>query len=208
MAQNILTEVDQGVGIVTLNRPERQNTLDIVVATELMQALARMGADPAVRVVVLSSTGKHFCAGSAQDRPMAERLDEMLDWLARLPKPTVARIQGPVGGSGAGLVAACDIAVASFDARFALSEGTPGTSPPALPHLIAAIGERRARRYLLTGESLSASEAYRIGLVHEIVPDEEGLDLAVGQIVDALLGNNADAMAESKRLIAALSGRD
>lgn len=204
MAQNILTEVDQGVGIVTLNRPERLNALDDDTVVELMQALARMGADPAVRVVVLSSTGRHFCAGSAQDRPMADNLGEMLDWLARLPKPTVARIQGPASGNGAGLVAACDIAIATFDARFALSEGTP---PAALPHLIAAVGERPARRYLLTGESLSASEAYRIGLVHEIVPDEEGLDLAIGQIIDALLSNDADAMSECKRLIAALSGR-
>lgn len=203
MAQNILTEVDQGIGIVTLNRPERENTLDVVVVTELMQALARMGADPAVRVIVLSSTGKGFCTGNAQDRPMASNLGEMLDWLARLPKPTVARIQGPAIGDGAGLVAACDIAIASFDACFTLSGSAAGT----LPHLIAAVGERWARRYLLTGESLSASEAYRIGLVHEIVPDEAGLDLAVGQIVDALLGNDAEAMSESKRLIAALSAR-
>ena len=200
MAQNILTETDGNVGIVTLNRPERGNALDDPTVIDLMQALARMGADPAVRVVVLSGTGRIFCAGSPEESPDAGKLAEMLEWMARLGKPTVARVHGVVEGEGIGLVAACDVAIAAFDAEFMFS----GAAPAVIPQAVAAIGERHARRYLLTGERFSASEAYRIGLVHEIVPDEESLDAAIGEIVESLLRRDPQAAADCKARIGAL----
>jgi methylglutaconyl-CoA hydratase len=113
----------------------------------------------------------------------------MLRRLAQCPKPTVARVQGPAYGGGVGLVACCDVAIATFDAQFALTEVKLGIIPAVIsPHVIAAIGERYARRYMLTAERFSAAEAYRIGLLHEMVTDDAALDEAVGEVIDALLG--------------------
>lgn len=221
MYQNLVTEIDQGVGIVTLSRPDRHNAFDDVTIVELLQAFAQMEADASVRVVVVSSTGKSFCAGAdltwmqraagygaAENLRDAKVLAEMLRKLANLGKPTVARVQGPAYGGGLGLVAACDIAIATFDARFALSEVKLGLIPATIaPHVIAAVGVRHARRYMLTAEPFSAAEAYRIGLIHEMAADEAGLDQAVGQLVDALLKNAPRAMGECKELIRAVAGR-
>jgi methylglutaconyl-CoA hydratase len=221
MYQNIVTEIDHAVGIVTLSRPDRHNAFDDITVVELLQALAEMEANAAVRVVVVSSAGKSFCAGAdltwmqraagygaAENLRDAKVLAEMLRKLSRLPKPTVARVQGSAYGGGLGLLAACDIAIATFDAQFALSEVKLGMIPATIaPHVIAAIGERHARRYMLTAELFSAAEAYRIGLIHEMVADEAGLDQAVGQVVDALLNNGPRAMAECKELIRAVAGK-
>jgi len=221
MDQSILTEIDLGVGIITLNRPERHNAFDDALIGELSAAIDRMAADPAVRVLVISSTGKSFCAGADLNwmkRAAAYSSDEnlrdarvlagMLRKLAQCPKPTVARIQGPAYGGGVGLVACCDVAIATFDAQFSLTEVKLGLIPAVIsPHVIAAIGERYARRYMLTAERFSAAEAYRIGLLHELVTDDAALDEAVGEIVDALLNNAPGAMAECKQLITAVAWR-
>ena len=221
MYENILTEVSKGVGIITLNRPERHNAFDDKMVGELIAAFAAMEADAKVRVLVISSTGKSFCAGAdlnwmkrAADYTPEESLEdaralaEMLRCLAQMGKPTVARVQGPAYGGGVGLVAACDVAIATYEAQFTLSEVKLGIIPAVIsPHVIAAIGERYARRYMLTAERFAAAEAYRIGLVHEIVPDEASLDEAVGEIVDTLLKNAPGALAACKALIRAVSGK-
>jgi methylglutaconyl-CoA hydratase len=219
MYNNIITEVDIGVGIITLNRPERHNAFDDALIAELSTAIERMGADPAVRVLVLSSTGKSFCAGAdlnwmkraadyshPENLRDARALAEMLRRLSHCPKPTVARIQGAAFGGGVGLVACCDVAIGTIDAEFALTEVKLGLIPAVIsPHVVAAIGERYARRYMLTAERFSAAEAYRIGLLHELVTDAEALDEAVGEIVEALLNNAPGAMAECKALISAVA---
>jgi len=219
MYNNILTEIDIGVGIITLNRPERHNAFDDGLIAELSAAIDLMAAEPAVRVMVISSTGKSFCAGadlnwmkraaaySAEENLRDSRaLAEMLRKLAQCPKPTIARVQGPAYGGGVGLVACCDVAIGTFDVEFSLTEVKLGLIPAVIsPHVIAAIGERYARRYMLTAERFSAAEAYRIGLLHEMVADDEGLDEAVGEIVEALLKNGPRAMAECKALIAAVA---
>ncbi|MDP3513764.1 MAG: enoyl-CoA hydratase/isomerase family protein [Sulfuritalea sp.] len=219
MYNNIITETDLGVGIITLNRPERHNAFDDALIVELSDAIDRMAADPAVRVLVISSTGKSFCAGAdlnwmkraagyGNDENLRDSraLAEMLRKLAQCPKPTMARIQGPAYGGGVGLVACCDVAIATFEAQFALTEVKLGLIPAVIsPHVIAAIGERYARRYMLTAERFSAAEAYRIGLLHEIVTDVAALDEAVGEIVDALLNNGPHALAECKQLITAVA---
>jgi len=218
--QNILTEIDGGVGIVTLNRADRHNAFDDVTILELIEALGAMEADPAVRVVVLSSTGKSFSAGAdlnwmkraADQEPEenlrdARNLAEMLRRIAELSKPTIARVQGPAYGGGVGVIAACDVAIATFGAQFALTEVKLGIIPSAIsPHVIAAIGARYARRYMLTAERFSAAEGYRIGLVHEMVADADALDAAVGEIVDSLLKNGPQAIAACKSLIGAIAG--
>ncbi len=221
MSETILTEIDHGVGIITLNRAERHNAFDDVLIQDLSTALVQMDTDSDVRVIVLSSTGKSFCAGAdlnwmkraagynaEETQRDALGLAGMLRMLNEMKKPTVARVQGPAYGGGVGLVAACDIAIAAFDAQFALTEAKLGIIPAVIsPYVIAAIGERKARRYMLTAERFSAAEAYRIGLVHEIVPGEAELDEAVGEIVDALLANGPRALGECKALIKAVANR-
>jgi len=215
MFKTILTEVDADVGIITLNRPERHNAFDDILIHELIGAVAAMEADDAVRVLVISSTGKSFSAGAdlnwmrraaaySVDESMtdARALAEMLRTLAQMNKPTLARVQGSAFGGGVGLVAACDIAIATFDAQFSFPEVKLGIIPSVIsPHVISAIGERHTRRYMLTAERFAAAEAYRIGLVHEIVADEEALDAAIGEIVLALLKNGPKAIGECKALI-------
>jgi methylglutaconyl-CoA hydratase len=219
MYQSILTEIDAGVGIITLNRPERHNAFDDAMIGELSEAIGQMATDPAVRVLVISSTGKSFCAGadlnwmkraaafgSEENLRDSRTLAEMLRRLAQCPKPTIARVQGPAYGGGVGLVACCDVAIATFDTQFMLTEVKLGLIPAVIgPHVIAALGERHARRYMLTAERFSAAEAYRLGLLHEIVADDVALDEAVGQIVDALMNNGPGALAECKQLISAVA---
>jgi methylglutaconyl-CoA hydratase len=119
--------------------------------------------------------------------------------LNQLSKPTIARVQGPAYGGGVGLIAACDIAVGTYDAVFSLSEVKLGIVPAVIsPYVIAAIGERYSRRYMLTAERFSAAEAYRIGLLHEVVPGEEQLDEAIAELLDSLLANGPRAQAECK----------
>ncbi len=221
MYQSIITEVDDTIGLLTLNKPERHNALDETLVGELSSALLALEADPRVRVVVLSATGKIFCAGNdvawtrrsaangAQDKQHDEDLlGHLMLTLNNLSKPTLARVQGAALGSGVGLVAACDIAVANYDCQFALTEVRFDAVPAMIcPFILAAIGERHARRYLLTTERFSAAEAYRIGLVHEIVPDEEQLDEAIGEIVDKLLKNGQQALGACKSLIRRVAGR-
>jgi len=219
--QNILTEIDAGVGIVTLNRPERHNAFDDAMIAELADAMQHMAEDPAVRLVVISSTGKSFCAGAdlnwmqraagyslEENQRDAGELAEMLLRVSECPKPVLARVQGPAYGGGVGLVAACDMAVATFETRFALTEVKLGLIPAVIsPHVIAAIGERYARRYMLTAEAFSAGEAYRIGLIHEMVGDAAALDAVIAEWVEALLKNGPQAIAECKSLIRSVANR-
>lgn len=219
--QNILTELDHGVGIITLNRPDRHNAIDGLLVAELIAALAEMAADTNVRVLILSSVGSSFCAGAdakwllhsalkseTDNLGDARAVASLLRALAECPKPTVARIQGSVLGAGLGLVAACDIAIATFDAEFALNETQRGLVPGVTaPYVMNAIGARHARRYMLTAERFSASEAYRLGLVHEIVADTAALDGALADLIDALLANGPAALAECKSALAMMQNR-
>jgi len=219
--QSILTEVDGAVGILTLNKAERHNAFDEVLIAEITAGLRELEADPRVRAVVLSSTGKSFCAGAdlnwmkraagytpEENLTDARKLAELLRTLNELAKPTIARVQGPAYGGGVGLIAACDIAVATYDALFALTEVKLGILPAVIsPYVLAAIGERYGRRYMLSAERFSAAEAYRIGLLHEIVPGEEQLDEALGEIIDSLLKNGPQAQAECKALIRVVAGQ-
>jgi len=218
--QSIITEVDLDVGILTLNRPERHNAFDDVLIGEMTAGLRELEADPGVRVVVLSSTGKSFCAGAdlnwmkraagyspEENLRDAQQLATLMSALNELGKPTIARVQGPAFGGGVGLIAACDVAVATYDAQFALTEVRLGIVPAVIsPYVLSAIGERYSRRYMLSAERFSASEAYRIGLLHEIVPGEEQLDEAIAEILDTLLKNGPAAQAECKALIRAVAG--
>lgn len=215
MVNGLLTEVDGPVGIITLNRPEQYNAFDVALLKELRASIARMNDDATIEVLVVSGTGQSFCSGAiagllegpapgTADAPHSPALQDMLHALEHAAKPVVARVHGAAYGVGAALVATCDIAIATFDTQFTLNE-IHHAIPPALvsAQFVRAIGERHTRRYMLSGESFAAAEAYRIGLVHEIVPDAHALDDAVGEIVDTLLRNGRQTLAECKRAILA-----
>lgn len=221
MYQSIITEIDQSVGILTLNRPDRHNALDDTLIDEIPRGLLELAINPGVRCIVLSSTGKTFCAGadinwlkhSTSDSPddlaeEAHRLARVFTTLHELSKPTIARVQGPAYGGAVGLIAACDIAVATYDVQFALTDVKLGQVPAIVsPYVIEAIGARHARRYMLTAERFSAAEAYRLGLVHEVVPGDEQLDEAIAELIDSLMKNGPDAQAECKALLRAIAGQ-
>ena len=221
MYSTLLTEIDEAIGLITLNRPERQNALDATLVAELIDALLEFQARPAVRVVVLSASGLAFCAGidpawlrhsEAQGEAAGMRderlLAQLLTTLNELPKPTLARVQGPAYGAGIGLIAACDLAVASEEANFLFNDIRQGRiAASSAPFFLAAVGARQGRRYLLGGERFSAIEAYRIGLLHEVVPGTDELDAALGALIEPLLRGAPQAQAETKALLQTLAGQ-
>jgi methylglutaconyl-CoA hydratase len=183
-------------------------------------ALKGLEEDERVRVVVLAAEGKSFSAGADLNwmRAMAgytqeenlrdsQALAELLRTLNFLAKPTIALVQGAAFGGGVGLVAACDIAIASDEATFALTEVKLGLIPSVIsPYVVAAIGQRAARRYLLTGERFSAETAYYLGLVHRIVPPHH-LEDAGADMARTLMQNGPEAVSACKELIFAVSQR-
>ncbi|MDX1711326.1 MAG: enoyl-CoA hydratase/isomerase family protein [Rhodovibrionaceae bacterium] len=211
---------DDGVARITLTRPEVHNAFNEVLIERLTTALKGLESDARVRAVVLAAEGRSFSAGAdlnwmksmagysqAENLADARKLAELMETLNRLDKPTVAEVQGSAFGGGVGLVAACDIAVAAAGAQFCLSEVRLGLIPAVIaPYVVAAMGERAARRYFLTAERFSAEEAERVGLVHAVVQPDE-LEHTTGRILEALLAGGPSALKEAKDLIFAVSRR-
>jgi methylglutaconyl-CoA hydratase len=209
-----------GVARVTLNRPELRNAFDDELIKKLRGAFEDVSKDPSVRVMVLAANGPAFCAGAdlnwmkrmagyGYDENLADAkaLAQMLATLDRLPKPTIARVHGPVFAGGTGLVAACDIAVGTPEAKFCLSEAKLGLSPATIsPYVLRAMGEREARRYFLTAEVFDATEAFRIGMLALLVPGDQ-LDANVDSLVKHLLAGGPEAHTKIKALIRAVAGR-
>lgn len=219
--ETILTDIDgRGRATLALNRPELHNAFDDALIAGLTAALKSLEADPRVRVVVLAAAGPSFSAGAdlawmrrtadySRDQNLRDALAlaELMRTLNGLSKPTIARVQGPAYGGGVGLVACCDLALAGVSASFCLSEVKLGLIPAVIsPYLVQAIAPRAARRYFLSAERFSAAEAKQLGLVHELVADEE-LDAAVERAVERLLANGPRAMAAAKELVAQVAGR-
>ena len=213
-------ESRNAVALITLNRPEVHNAFDETLIAELTGALRAADADDTVRAVVLLGAGESFCAGAdlnwmrkmagfskPQNLADARALTTLLATLNTLSKPTIARVHGAAFGGGVGLVACCDVAVAAHDATFALSEARLGLIPAAIsPYVVEAIGARAARRYFLTAERFSAAEAYRLGLVHELVPSPE-LDARINELLGFLVIAGPHAQTEGKALIRAVAHR-
>ncbi len=216
MNQRVLTQVDADHNAtILLNRPEVHNALDPEMVTELTEAMKALEADAKVRAIVIAGAGPSFCSGgdinqmkksakytSEQNFADAHLIAEMFYTLDTLQKPTIACIRGAVRGGGLALVAAADIAVAARTATFRLSEVKLGIVPALVsPFVIRAIGERMARRYMLSGEEFDAAEAYRIALVHDVVEDGE-LDAAVRRLLANLHTSGPRAIPAAKKLIA------
>ncbi len=218
--QTLEIEVQGAVATLWLNRPEVRNAFNDTMIAELDAACDALQADARVRAVVVAGRGSAFCAGAdlnwmkkmaqfdvEENRADAMALASMLHKLYALPKPTLARVHGPAFAGGMGLVCACDLAIASTEAQFRLSEVRIGLTPATIsPYLIKAIGERQARRYCLTAEAFDAAEALRIGLVHDSVAPQ-ALDERVGQITAQLVQGGPDSLAAAKDLVASVAGR-
>ncbi|MFP5234399.1 MAG: enoyl-CoA hydratase-related protein [Acidobacteriota bacterium] len=211
-----LVELEQRGAVMWmwLNRPALHNALDDATVLELTSRFRDLGADPNIRVLVLTGRGASFCAGAdiesmkrlgAADEPTnlraARELAEMFRAIAECPKPTIARVNGAAIGGGLGLVSCCDIAIAAGSAKFAASEVRLGLIPATIgPYVVRAIGPRWARRLFLTGERISAAQAEKMGLVHASVLAEE-LDAAVDAVVNNILAGAPRAQAAAKKLI-------
>lgn len=204
---------DRGVATVTINRPERNNAYNGALIQGLHDAMDALGAETGLRAVVIKGNGRHFQAGAdliwlnetRQGTPRqnidASRDTTMaIDRLNRLGVVTIALVHGFCVGGGTGLAAACDIVIATEDAKFAISEARWGvTAAVIVPHLVDAIGARQVRRYALTCERFDASTAKALGLVHEVVATDQ-LEAKSEEILSALLECAPDAIAQTKQL--------
>ncbi len=216
--QTLKIVVQHGIAVIWMNRPEVRNAFNEIMIGELTQAFKTADADKNLRAVVLAGTGPAFCAGAdlnwmkkmsgyslRENHADALALAQMLNTLYMMNKPTIARVHGPAFAGGMGLVAACDIAVAAQEAEFCLSEVKLGLVAATIgPYVVAAMGERHARRYFISAERFTAAEAFRIGLVHDIAPLQE-LDTTVNELLANLLAASPAAIAASKDLIRAVA---
>jgi len=196
-----------GTGVIWLNRPDNGNTLNAQAIAELHHAFTDLIADPDVRVVVLAGRGDAFCSGFDLDwlaGAQASELDPAAQLLAAIrnaDKPVIVRAHGVCAGIGMALAAAATLTVAARDARFSHPGARLGVTPVlSAPLIAAAIGERAARRWLLTGEPLDAAEAWRIGLAHELC-EADALDARINQILGHLIHAAPGAARETLALL-------
>ena len=208
------------VAEVWLNRPDVRNAFNDGVIAELTAAFSTLGADPELRAIVLGGHGKAFCAGAdlswmramadytwAQNHADAGGLAQMLWTIWSCPVPVVGRVHGDCYAGGVGLAAVCDVLVASVAANFCLSEARLGLLPATIgPYVVRALGEQASRRYFITAERFSATQAAALGLVHELTSPDE-LDNKVAEIVAALVANGPAAVKACKQLVKDVAGQ-
>jgi methylglutaconyl-CoA hydratase len=217
----VITDIDDlGVARVRLNNPDKHNAFDDQMIGQLTEAFVAIADNSNVRVMVLGSEGKSFSAGADLEwmkRMASYSYDEnlrdasalalMLKTLNEIPQPTIARVQGAAFGGAVGLVSCCDMAVAASAASFSLSEVKIGLVPATIsPYVIAAIGQRAARRYFVTAERFDAHRALQLGLVNEVV-DAEQLDQEIDRLINTLLANGPEAVTGAKQLVFDVAGK-
>jgi methylglutaconyl-CoA hydratase len=220
MADIVLSAVDRrGVATVTLNRPDVHNAYNGALIDALLDTLAALAADPRVRVLVLRGNGKNFQAGAdlawlkqvaaaplEDNVAFSRRTTAAMRGLNEFPAPTIVLVHGACYGGGGGMVACCDVRIATAAAAFALTEVRWGVIPaPIIPQLCAAMGVASLRRYGITGERFDAQEARRIGLIHEVC-DDDALDRAAEPIIEAILRSAPQAVRATKQLVLAQAG--
>ena len=223
-SQSTLVLIDataDGVATVTINRADRKNAFNAEVISALREAFETLEGADGVRVIFVRGAGGTFSAGAdlewmrdaanhteADNREDAMNMAAMLKHLYDLPMLTVALVEGSAFGGGAGLAAACDMAIATAEARFAFSEVKLGLVAATIsPYVIAAIGPRRARGLFALGRGFDAVAARNYGLVDEVVADAEALEVARQAIINEIKACAPGAVGESKRLVAHVAGR-
>ena len=206
---------EAGAATVWINRPARKNAFDSETIAALREAFETLHAQDGIRIVFVRGAGGAFSAGAdldwmreaailteADNHADAMELARMLKTLHDLNPLTVALVEGPAFGGGAGLVAACDMAVATADARFAFSEVKLGLIPATIsPYVVAAIGPRAARALFATGRIFDASHAEKIGLVDEVVDDAAALEHVQSLLASGILTSAPGAAGDAKRLV-------
>jgi enoyl-CoA hydratase/carnithine racemase len=218
--ETLLVDVKDAVATVTLNRPEVRNALNATLIRELEQALAALEADQAARVIVLEGAGdKAFCAGAdlkgvgdrgttLQARESFGGLARILEAMARMKTPVIAKVHGFALAGGCGLAAGCDIVVAAEDAVFGLPEIKIGLLPLiVMAPILRSVGRKRGMLMILSGEQISAREAYEMGLVSRLVPRAE-LSGAVDALARALAGFSPMALGLAKEAAATVAGME
>ncbi len=219
--QTVLIQIsERGIATITLNNPAKHNAFDDKIIADLTAAFEQISNNKDVRVMILAATGKNFSAGGdlAWMRRMAsysydenlkdsKALAKMFKTLNFLTVPTIARVQGVAFGGAVGLVSCCDMAVATPDASFSLSEVKIGLIPAVIsPYVVSAIGRRAARRYFITAERFDAQTALKLGLVSKVV-EKELLDHEIDKLAETLLANSPAAIVGAKQLIFDVIGR-
>ena len=199
----------RGIATLTFNRPAKGNSYSGAMLDTLLDEVGRLGADPAVRAIVLRGNGKHFSAGAevgaaAKEKPRATIPTVCLE-LDTVSKPTIALVHGACIGGAVAIISCCDVVIATHNAFFSLPEVRLGFAPgPLIPFFLRAIDPRSLRRYLLSGERFAAEEALRIGLVHQLCAPEAA-DAALAAVVDEMLHAGPDAAAHAKQLLRRLT---
>lgn len=221
MAETIRTEVDaRGVAHLWLARAEKHNALSAQMIAEITAEIGALGAERAVRVVVLAAEGASFCAGGdlrwmqaqiaatpAERAEGARQLAGMLQALDSCPKPVIGRVQGNAFGGGIGMMSVCDVAVGAAGARFGLTETRLGLTPATIsPYVVARMGADRARRVFMSARLFGAEEARELNLLARVVAPDE-LDAAVEAEVLPYLSCAPDAVADAKALVRMLGPR-
>ncbi|MEP1584881.1 MAG: enoyl-CoA hydratase-related protein [Marinobacter sp.] len=215
----LLNQRAKGVTEVVLNRPDKRNAFDDVIIQQLITALETVNADDNTHIVILRSEGKHFSAGAdlgwmrrMADNSRQENLDDsrelarLMNVLNHLSKPVIGLGQGAAFGGAVGLAACCDIVLATDKASFCLSEVKLGLIPAVIsPYVVRAIGERQARRYFLSAEVFSATQAQEYGLVHIVCDDVEAMNARCNEMLQQLAINGPEAMKAAKDLVFAVS---
>ena len=213
MSNTILTVRDGPVTTLTLNRPDKRNALNVELLDALCAALAAAEADAAQRILILRGAGTVFCSGldlteatdAQRAHASAERIGAALRALGTTRLMTIAVVQGAAIAGGAGLMSACDFALATRDAKFGYPEIRRGLVPALImTFLRRQLRERDARELLLLGKLFDATHAHAIGLVNRVVADEAALETEVRTVVSSLLQGAPAALAETKKLLADL----
>ena len=208
-----------GIATATLNRPEVGNAYNEDLLDELIAGLTELAATPSIRALVLRGAGKHFQAGAdigwlgqatayppERNYQASMATTRAMQLLNEFPHPTVAVVHGACFGGGAGMVCCVDVALATPDAIFGLTEVRVGVAPtPISTHMVHAMGLRHTRRYALTGERFDAAEAQRIGLVHDVVPAAD-MEAKLAAVLDAILLGAPGAISMTKRSFLGANG--
>lgn len=212
----------EGVAIVTINRPERQNAFDAALIAALSETFETLHGAEHVRLVFLRGAGGTFSAGADLDwmraaaghteddnREDAMAMAKMLKLLWDIPALTVALVQGGAYGGGAGLAAACDMAIATADAQFSFAEVKLGLVAATIsPYVVAAIGPRTARGLFATGRTFDAAHAEKIGLITQVVADDTALDAAIAGLSTEMMACGPMAVIESKKIVEHVAYQD
>jgi len=212
---NVLCTISKaGIANITLNRTSKHNAFDADMINTLLGFLSQLKQRHIIRGLILSANGKHFSAGADlqwmksmasktvdENKSDALKLAELLFKLDNFPAPTIAHVHGSAFGGALGLICCCDIAISDSEALFCLSEVKLGLIPATIgPYMCRTIGQRQARRYMLTAECFDADTAHQLGIIHKMTNTPKEARELLSQLTNQLLNNSPAALAQAKKL--------